>query len=102
MFGMQRREIPMFKRGNTMFEMPENLYASPLVYRKNSLLSGYSPRGLETQLTNSAAIIVSGSRGGRTISFADNPNFRAFWYGSNRLFMNAIIFGDTVSRAAVE
>lgn len=102
MFGMKRKEIPMFKRGNTMFEMPKNLYASPLVYRANSLLSGYSPRGFEQQLTNSAAIVVSGSRGGRTISFADNPNFRAFWYGSNRLFMNAIIFGDTVSRDAME
>ncbi|TXF91464.1 zinc carboxypeptidase [Neolewinella aurantiaca] len=102
MFGMKRTEIPMFKRGNTMFEMPKNLYASPLVYRANSLLSGYSPRGFEDQLTNSAAIVVSGSRGGRTISFADNPNFRAFWYGSNRLFMNAIMFGNTISRAAVE
>jgi len=102
MFGMKRPEIPMFKRGNTMFEMPGNLYASPLVYRANSLLSGYSPRGFEDQLTNSAAIVVSGSRGGRTISFADNPNFRAFWYGSNRLFMNAIIYGSTVSRAGVE
>jgi hypothetical protein len=102
LFGMKRPEIPMFKRGNTMFELPDNLYASPLVYRANSLLSGYSPRAYEEQLTNSAAIVVSGSRGGRTISFADNPNFRAFWYGSNRLFMNAIIFGDTVSGRGVE
>ena len=102
MFGMKRKEIPMFKRGNTMFEMPNNLYASPLVYRANSLLSGYSPRGFEKQLANSAGIVVSGSRGGRTISFADNPNFRAFWYGSNRLFMNAIVYGSTISRAAVE
>jgi len=46
--------------------------------------------------------VVSGSRGGRTISFADNPNFRAFWYGGNRLFMNAIMYGSTISGAAVE
>jgi hypothetical protein len=24
--------------------------------------------------------------------FMDNPNFRAFWYGSNGLFLNAITF----------
>jgi len=102
MFGMKRNDIPVFKRGNTLFEMPINLYASPLVFRANSLMSGYSPRGFEKQLANSAGIVVSGSRGGRTISFADNPNFRAFWYGTNRLFMNAIFFGDGISGSALE
>ena len=24
---------------------------------------------------------------------ADNPNFRAFWYGTDRLFTNAVFFG---------
>lgn len=102
MFGLKRPEVPMFKRGTMVIEMPDNRYASPLVYRNNALLSGYSPRGFEGNLANSAAIVVSGSRGGRTISFADNPNFRAFWYGSNRLFMNAIMFGHTVSGLASE
>jgi hypothetical protein len=23
----------------------------------------------------------------------DNPNFRAFWWGSNGLFLNAVFFG---------
>jgi len=102
LFGMRRSDIPMFKRGTLMFEPTENPYASPLMYRENSLLSGYSPRDFERQLAGSAAIVVSGSRGGRTISFADNPNFRAFWYGGNRLFMNAIFFGSTISGATTE
>jgi hypothetical protein len=29
---------------------------------------------------------------GRVIAFTDNTNFRAFWYGTNKLFMNAIYF----------
>ena len=31
------------------------------------------------------------------IGFSDNPNFRAFWYGTNKLFANAIFFGDYAS-----
>ena len=27
---------------------------------------------------------------------ADNPNFRGFWYGSSRLFLNAVFLGATV------
>jgi len=26
--------------------------------------------------------------------FTDNTNFRAFWYGTNKLLMNAIFFGE--------
>lgn len=102
MFGLQRADIPVFKRSTLMFEPTKNPYASPLMYGENALMSGYSPRGFEDQLGNSAAIIVSGAGGGRSINFADNMNFRAFWYGTNRLYMNAIIYGSTISWAGLE
>ena len=31
---------------------------------------------------------------GKIIYFTDNTNFRAFWYGTNKLLMNAIFFGN--------
>jgi hypothetical protein len=33
---------------------------------------------------------------GKVIVMTDNPNFRAFWYGTNKLFLNAIFFGSTI------
>jgi len=36
------------------------------------------------------------------ISLSDNPNFRAFWYGTNKLFLNAIFFGHTIDSGATE
>ncbi|OAV46149.1 zinc carboxypeptidase [Lewinella sp. 4G2] len=102
LFGMQRADIPVFKRSTLLFDLPNNYYASPLTFGDNALLSGYSPRGFEEELAGTAGIVVSGYRGGRVISFADNPNFRAFWYGTNRLFMNAIMFGHTISGRATE
>ena len=29
---------------------------------------------------------------GSVILFADDPNFRGYWYGTNRLFLNALFF----------
>ena len=29
---------------------------------------------------------------GSVILFADNPNFRGYWYGTNKLFLNALFF----------
>jgi hypothetical protein len=33
---------------------------------------------------------------GRVVMFADNPNFRSAWYGTNKLLMNAVLFGDQI------
>ena len=102
LFGFRRPEVPIFKRGRLLFELPDNPYASPLTFPENSLMSGYCPRGFEDELAGTAGIIVSSVNGGRTISFADNPNFRAFWYGTNRLFINALFFGSTIDSSATE
>ncbi|MCP9235735.1 M14 metallopeptidase family protein [Lewinella sp. JB7] len=102
LFGMQREEIPLFRTGTLLYEPAKNVYATPLRYTDEPLLSGYSPREFAQAAAGSAGVIVSGKGGGRTISFASNPNFRGFWYGGNRLFMNAIMFGHTISGSAVE
>jgi hypothetical protein len=102
LFGMKREEIPVFRSGTLLYEPAKNVYATPLRYTDEPLLSGYSPREFAESAAGSAAIIVSGINGGRTISFTNNPNFRAFTYGTNRLFMNAILFGSTISGATVE
>jgi hypothetical protein len=26
----------------------------------------------------------------------DNPNFRGYWYGGNKLFLNALFFGSVI------
>ena len=48
-----------------------------------------------TQLQETAAIMAQRSGKGSIILFADNLNFRAFWYGTNGLFLNAIFLGQT-------
>jgi hypothetical protein len=94
LFGYEEDHIPVFK-GNTIFMEPsQNPYATPLVYTASPLVSGYMHRDFEPLLKNSACIVVSGLRSGRVILMAENPNFRAIWYGTNRLFLNGIFFGS--------
>ena len=38
------------------------------------------------------ALIAERSGAGSVILFADNPNFRGYWYGTNKLFLNALFF----------
>lgn len=101
-YGYHRKEIPVFKRGTLFFEPSNNIYATPAVYKEKPLLSGYLNKVYNGRVDGSAAVVVSGVGRGRTVSMNFNPNFRAFWYGTNRIFMNSIFFGSTISGGTVE
>ena len=101
-YGLTDDNLPVFRRGTLFFEPTENPYATPFLYTDKPLLSGYISKKNLQNIRNSAAVIVSGTGRGKTICFADNPNFRAFWYGTNRVFLNAVFFGDIISGGSTE
>ena len=90
-------------QGDTIFvETAQNPYATPAVFSSKPLLAGYVHERQRKLLPGAAAIVVGGIGRGRIICFSGNPNFRAFWYGTNRLFANAVFFGNLISDGAVE
>lgn len=95
-FGYTQPEIHTFRNDNLWMEPSKNPYANPLVYTDNPLASGYLHPSNVEGLKNGSVIRVSGVGRGRIIGFADNPNFRAFWFGTNKLFANAIFFGQVI------
>ncbi|MCI4671353.1 MAG: zinc carboxypeptidase [Bacteroidia bacterium] len=99
-YGYTERSLPIFVNGTTYMKVPPNPYAYPLKYGDDPLLSGYISEENLQRMKGKAAVLVSRFGSGRVISFGFNPNFRAFWYGTNKLFMNAIFFGDQISSQA--
>ncbi|MEX2463340.1 MAG: M14 family metallopeptidase, partial [Balneolaceae bacterium] len=92
-YGYKRSSIHLFKNSTLFLEMPENRFSAPVSVTDDPLASGYiSDYNLES-VANTPSVFVSSMGGGRIISFVDNPNFRAFWYGNNKLFANALFFG---------
>ncbi|MFK5973936.1 MAG: M14 family metallopeptidase [Flavobacteriaceae bacterium] len=93
-FGYKNNRLPMFRNSNIYIEADKNSYNNPIQYTDTPLLSGYiSEENLEF-IKNSVPFQVKRLGKGRIIIFTDNTNFRAFWYGTNKLLMNAIFFGD--------
>jgi hypothetical protein len=99
-YGLSRDRIPLFRNSTLIARPLYKPYAVPVRYAEDPLLSGYEPDGFSEKLKGTPAVAVSSLGGGRIISFMDNPNFRGFWYGTNRLFMNAIYFGPLISAAS--
>ena len=93
-FGIINDNLPTFKN-NTIFMKPEkNSFNNPIQYSKNALLSGYISNDNLELLIKSVPFKIKRYFSGKIFLFADNTNFRAFWYGTNRLLMNTIYLSN--------
>lgn len=101
-YGLESERIPLFRNHNLVMQKSTNDYANPIVYADRPLLSGYVSVENLAMFSSAPAVTVSNVGRGKAITFTDNPNFRAFWYGTNKLFMNALFFGGSISRRAAE
>ena len=93
-FGYKNKNISLF-RNTTIFMDQDNIsYNNPIIYSENPLLSGYiSKENLEI-IKSTVPFKTGAYKKGQVTCFSDNTNFRAFWYGTNKLLMNAIYFSE--------
>ena len=93
-FGYKNKNISLF-RNTTIFMDQDNIsYNNPIIYSENPLLSGYiSEENLEI-IKSTVPFKTGAYKKGQVTCFSDNTNFRAFWYGTNKLLMNAIYFSE--------
>ncbi|MFC4870624.1 M14 family metallopeptidase [Negadavirga shengliensis] len=96
-YGYNSPDIHVFKTGNQFLHPSTNPYANPLVYDDQPLASGYIHPTNLAHMSGKGVIQVASRGRGRIIGFVDNPNFRAFWFGTNKLFLNAVFFGQTIN-----
>ena len=95
-FGYRRSELPLFRRGTTTLKPSANAYVTPVRYTADPLLAGFiGPDRLEA-MRGQPAVIAEREGDGLIVRFANNPLFRAFWRGTERLFVNALYFGQVI------
>jgi hypothetical protein len=66
------------------------------------LLAGYVHPENTEKIRNSAAVTAERVGEGLVVSFADNPNFRAFWTGTSRVYLNALCFGSVIEKTEAD
>jgi hypothetical protein len=93
-WGYRQEKIAVFRTGTLVFKPSEDPYASPLTYTEKPYLSGFVSRENLQRIAGSPAVITKSAGKGQVIVFADDLNFRMYWYGTTKLFMNAILFGQ--------
>lgn len=83
-------------------EPVDNPWATVIAYDAEPAYSGFVSAENEATLAGTAALIAERSGAGTIILFADNPNFRGYWYGTNKLFLNALFFSKAFDAPAEE
>ncbi|MDO6470601.1 M14 metallopeptidase family protein [Maribacter sp. 1_MG-2023] len=96
-YGYRDSNIPVYKNNSVWLAPSKNSYATIAKYAKKPHIDGFiTEKNMQENILNSASLIVSKLGSGRVVLFADNPNFRGSWYGTNRLFLNALFLGDKI------
>ncbi|MBT8211449.1 MAG: zinc carboxypeptidase [Eudoraea sp.] len=93
-YGYKNNRISLFRNTNIYLKSEPESYDNPLKYTSSPLQSGYISEENLKLIRNSSPFKARRVGKGRVLLFTDNTNFRAFWYGTNKLLMNAIFFGD--------
>jgi hypothetical protein len=87
--------VPVFRVGTGFYDPSNEPGTSVGTYDDQTpRLSGYLSDDQREQAQGAASIEAHEVGSGEVILFMDNPNFRAFWYGTNGLFLNAVYFGQ--------
>ena len=93
-FGQTNTTMPIFRNSTIFLKKDEDSYNNPILYTKDPLLSGYISEENIELLKSSSPLKINSPGDGKVIYLTDNTNFRAFWYGTNKILMNAIFFSN--------
>ena len=95
-FGVVGNTLPVFRNTDIFIKPHKDSFNNPIRYTNNPLLSGYISEEKLDLLRNTVPFQTQRMGRGRVIVFTDNTNFRAFWYGTNRLLANALFLSKTM------
>lgn len=95
-FGYRVDRIPVFRNSTIFMKPDENPYSTAVRYTDSPLLSGYVSEENLARLRSTAVVCANKVGEGAVVCSVDNLNFRGAWYGTNKLFANALFFGGVL------
>ncbi len=87
--------LPIFKRGSLFIDTTATTFDKAVVKgAAEPYLSGYISQHNLSRLASNPIVVKKKVGNGTVIYSTENLTFRSFWYGTTKLFMNSIYFGN--------
>ena len=93
-YGIESNTLPLFRNSNVYMTKSEQSFNNPIVYSPNPLMSGYISEENLSLLKKAVPFKVIRSGKGKILLMTDNTNFRAFWFGTNRILLNMLFHSN--------
>ena len=93
-YGIESRTLPLFRNSNIYMSRSKQSFDNPITYRENPLMSGYISEENLSLLEESVPFKLIKKGKGKIMLMTDNTNFRAFWFGTNRIFLNMLFHSN--------
>lgn len=95
-YGFNGDHLSFFRKNTILLRPAKSPYETPAVYTAKPLQSGFISEANQAALANTAALVALPVGRGAVVAMPDDPNFRGFWYGGNRVFFNALFYGSVI------
>ena len=89
-FGIESNSLPLFRNSNIYMAKDEQSFNNPILYTSDPLMSGYVSEENLFLLKKSSPFKLVRKGKGKILLMTDNTNFRAFWFGTNRILLNML------------
>jgi hypothetical protein len=96
-YGYHSATLPVYRNTSIFIKPSQNKYLTPVKYTSDPHLGGYISKDNLEKLKLSAGVLISPVAQGRVVHFFDSPTFRGTWFGTNKLFLNAIFHGKNMN-----
>ena len=96
-FGYRSRELASYRENRIILGRSKNAFGTVVQYTDDPLISGYVSAENEDKVAGAAAVLAERRGQGTVVLLSDNPNFRAWWYGTNKLFLNGLFFSKAIT-----
>jgi len=100
LYGYTEKTLSVFSSNNLFMEKSKGPYSNPVVFTDTPVLSGYLSKENFVKAKSSSVVGVTAMGQGRIIAFTENLCFRGFWLGTNKMLMNAILYGPLINSAS--
>ncbi|RMH63739.1 MAG: hypothetical protein D6685_07510 [Bacteroidetes bacterium] len=99
--GYDDPDLPVLVYSDRLYRAPEGppssskRVAARLAGEAPTRLAGFAWPEADERLPGSVFVYEQRIGQGRVIAFAEDPNFRGYWRGADRLFLNAVLLGPS-------
>ena len=95
-YGFSDDRLSLFRKNTIVLKPAKSAYETPIVYTAKPLQGGFASAENVAKIADTAAVVALPVGRGAVVAMPDDPNFRGFWYGANRVFFNAVFYGRAI------